>query len=60
MLGSGKKTHLINMVELLCKKYTKKLDLIKNNNRTYLIANISKLKKELSLSKIDFDILKNL
>ncbi len=59
-LGSGKKTHLINMVELLCKRYTKKLNIIKSNNRTYLIANISKLKKELSLSKIDFDILKNL
>ncbi len=59
-LGSGKKTNLIDMVALLCKKNSKKLDLIKNNNRSYLIANISKLKKELSLSKIDFDILKNL
>ena len=59
-LGSGKKTHLINLVDLLCKKYTKKLDLINNNHTTYLVANISKLKKELSLSKNDFDILKNL
>ena len=59
-LGSGKKTHLINLVDLLCKKYTKKLDLINNNHTTYLVANISKLKKKLFLSKNDFDILKNL
>ena len=48
------------MIKILIKRYNKKLELIENSNKTYLIANIQKLKKELSLSKIRFNILKNL
>ena len=44
----------------MCKKYNKNLKIVKNNNKTYLIANIDKLKKKLSLSKFQFDVLKNL
>ncbi len=59
-VGSGQKTYLVDMIKILIKRYNKKLELIENSNKTYLIANIQKLKKELSLSKIRFNILKNL
>ena len=59
-IGSGKKTSLLDLIKTLIKKYHKNLELKENNKKTYLIANIQKLTKELSLSKIKFDILKNL
>lgn len=59
-LGTGQKTYLVDMIKILIKRYNKSLELIENNKKTYLIANNQKLKKELSLSKIRFNILKNL
>tara|TARA_Y100000816_G_scaffold291380_1_gene282564 strand:- start:288 stop:1112 length:825 start_codon:yes stop_codon:yes gene_type:complete len=59
-VGTGKKTYLVDLIKLMCKKYNKNLKIVKNNNKTYLIANIDKLKKKLSLSKFQFDVLKNL
>ena len=59
-IGAGKGTSLLDLIKTLAKKNHKNLKLKKNSKKTYLIANIQKLTKELSLSKINFDILKNL
>ena len=44
-IGSGVKIHLKNIAELICKKYNKKFEFIDNKKKTYLVANVTKLKK---------------
>ncbi len=44
-LGSGKKVFLKDIGKIIAKKYKKKISFLDNKKKTYLIANINKLKK---------------
>ena len=44
-LGTGKKVHLKEIAKIIAKKYKRKIYFDDNKKATYLIANISKLKK---------------
>lgn len=44
-LGTGKKIHLKDIAKIIAKKYKKEINFEDNKKPTYLIANISKLKK---------------
>ena len=44
-LGSGNEIFLKDIAIAIAKKYKKKINFLENKKKTYLIANVSKLKK---------------
>ena len=44
-IATGKPVYLKDIAKLICKKYNKKFKFVDNNKTTYLIADVSKLKK---------------
>mgnify|MGYP001250572895 FL=1 len=45
-IGTGKCTNLIDVIRILCKRYDRNYKILNIRNRTKLVADISKLKKE--------------
>ena len=45
-IGTGKCTNLIDIIRILCKRYDRNYKILNIRNRTKLVADISKLKKE--------------
>lgn len=56
-LGTGKKVHLKKIANIIAKKYKKKIIFDDNKKATYLVANITKLKKIYN-KKIDINLKK--